>query len=297
MAERFEVSVDEEAFPSHLRKFEWCPQVLYGRGNVAALRRGVGIIGARKATPYGIRAAEQVAEWCAQLDVPVYSGAAIGCDQAAHKGALKAGGTTIAVLGCGADICYPRSAHDLLDSIADSGCILSPFEWGKRPKKYTFIERNRLIVAFSYLLVVVEGRMPSGTFSAVNWAEQLNVDIAIVPGSIFSSESGGPHYLLSNGAMPLCSKENLIDALTLTIDYEETPDGFRENDHKEEIRRAALSQDEKALLEKLERMPLSVDELAKASRIATVAVIVTINMLEIKGFIQRLPDGRLVAIG
>jgi len=289
MSDRFEISKDDERFPEHLRQFDWCPETLYGRGDASALRRGIGIIGARKATPYGVRAAKQIASWCAELNMPVYSGAAIGCDQAAHRGALDAGGATIAVLGCGADIVYPRGATRLIEEIIESGCVLSHFEWGMTPKRYTFIERNRLIVALSHLLIVVEGRMPSGTFSAVNWAEQLNVDIAAVPGSIFSPESSGPHHLLSNGAMPLSTKEDLIDALALTIDYEDVS--------SYDIRRATLSKDELAMIEILQPMPLSVDEIAQIAELATVTILVTVNMLELKGFIHRLPDGRLLAVG
>lgn len=288
MTDRFELKRDDPLFPLYLHQFDWCPEVLYGRGDPTCLERGVGIIGARKATPYGIRVAHEVATWCAQLGLPVYSGAAIGCDQAAHRGTLEAGGTTIAVLGCGADIVYPRGAGELFNTITENGCVLSTFGWGVRPQRFTFIERNRLIVALSHLLVVVEGRMPSGTFSAVNWAQQLNVDIAVVPGSIFSPESQGPHHLLSNGAMPLCTKENLIDALALTIEYEDvTPD---------EIRRASLSQDEKTMLDMITATPLSIDELSAASKLPVVTVVVTVNLLEMKGCVGRLPDGRVTAV-
>ncbi|MCL2818440.1 MAG: DNA-processing protein DprA, partial [Actinomycetia bacterium] len=181
--------------------------------------------------------------------------------------------------------------------IVERSCIISPFAWGVRPKRYTFIERNRLIVACSHLIVVVEGRMPSGTFSAVNWAENLNVEIAVVPGSIFSAESLAPHYLLSNGAMPLCCKENLIDALALSIEYEQSDDEISPDERKDTLRRAALSIDEEAMLAMLEPMPLSIDEIARKMHQATVAVVVTLNMLELKGFVSRLPDGRLIAVG
>jgi DNA processing protein len=291
MDDRFEIQKDDSLFPSHLRQFSWCPQILYGRGDPARLTRGVGIIGARKATPYGVKAAKQIASWCAEFNLPVYSGAAAGCDQAAHRGALDAQGSTIAVLGCGADVVYPSKATALFDEIAATGCVLSHYEWGMTPKRYTFIERNRLIVALSRLLIVVEGRMPSGTFSAVNWADQLNVDIAAVPGSIFSAESKGPHHLLSNGAMPLCTKQDLAVALALTIEYED------EADPVEDIRRSALTQDEKEILGILAPMPLSIDEIVRAIDSTTVAVLVVANMLELKGFIQRLPDGRLIAVG
>jgi len=288
MTDRFEIPKSSDAFPSHLRQFEWCPDMLYGRGDPGVLRRGVGIIGARKATPYGLKAASTIARWCAELDVPVYSGAAIGCDQAAHKGALEGQGATVAVLGCGADIIYPASATGLFADIVKEGCVLSHFTWGTRPKRYTFIERNRLIVAFSYVLVVVEGRMPSGTFSAVNWAEQLNVDIAAVPGSIFSPESSGPNHLVSNGAVPLCTRSDLRDALALTIDYED--------DCQVKAQHVGLSRDEKVIFEMLRSLPLSVDEVARMTQMTTITVLVSVNMLELKGLVTRLPDGRFLAV-
>ncbi|MCL2024606.1 MAG: DNA-protecting protein DprA [Coriobacteriia bacterium] len=287
----FELTQEHRDFPPHLRHFAWCPERIYLRGDIRTFRRGVGIIGARKATPYGKEAARIVASWCAEFDIPVYSGAAMGCDQAAHRGALEAGGDTVAVLGCGADRYYPASARDLIDRIVEQGCVASLMEWGAKPRKQSFVERNRLIVAMSYLLVVVEGRMPSGTFSAVNWADQLNVDIAAVPGSIFSPESTGPNHLLSNGAVPIASKDDFMSALALSIDYEDTGEPLAIEDWELQ----ALDSNSRKIMHALRSGSLSIEAVGQCLDVPLIESMVAINILEVKGLVQRLDDGRFVA--
>ena len=133
----------------------------------------------------------------------VISGAAVGCDTAAHRAALDAGGRTVAVLGCGADVAYPRGAGPLLASIAGSGAVVSELEWGYPPAKWTFRARNRIIAGLAKALLVVEAGLGSGTFITADCALDAGRDVMVVPGSIFAPECRGSNRLLSQGAIPV----------------------------------------------------------------------------------------------
>ncbi len=110
------------------------PPTLYGIGDPSILAPGLAIVGARRATPYGLRCASIFSSWAARAGLPVISGAALGCDQAAHRGALEAGGETVAVLGCGADVDYPVRSSALLDRIRAHGVVVSELPWGTQPR-------------------------------------------------------------------------------------------------------------------------------------------------------------------
>lgn len=212
---RRELRCDDERFPHKIR--ERMPQVetLYVRGQLDFSLPLIAIIGAREASPYGLAAAELVARWAVEAGFAVISGCARGCDQKAHISTLKLGGKTMAVLGCGADLPYPRGATKLLDRIAESSGVLSLYEWGTPAAPFRFVQRNRVIAALADLLVVCEGKLPSGTFSTVEHANSFGVSVAAVPGSIFSALSCGPNRLISDGAYAISSKDDFNAVLGL----------------------------------------------------------------------------------
>ena len=138
------VEARDPAFPSGLAHVEDCPERLYVVGDEAALVPGLAIVGARKATPYGLACAERFAGIAAEMGVTVISGGAIGCDQAAHSGALRRGGRTVVVLGSGANVAYPKRGKALFEEIvARGGALVSEQGWGYPPKKFTFRRRTR----------------------------------------------------------------------------------------------------------------------------------------------------------
>ena len=207
----------DSGYPEHLRDTPAAPDFVYGIGQQDRLTPGVAIIGSRNATPYGVRAATAVAQWSAQIGLVVYSGAARGCDQAAQAAALDAGGSSVAVLGCGPDVVYPESSRGLLARCVQSGAVVSQFEPGTRPAKWRFPQRNWLIAALSICVVVVEGRVPSGTFSTVGHAQELGRDVCAVPGSIFSIDSDAPNRLITDGAHPITCAEDLATVCGLSL--------------------------------------------------------------------------------
>ena len=291
----FELESTDELYPCQLLDYEQAPEVIYGRGQAAALRPGVAIIGARNATPYGISAARAVASWAVERGLTVYSGCARGCDQAAHRGALEAGGATVAVLGCGADVAYPTRAVRLLDEIAVAGCVVSKYAWGTPPMAYRFRERNWLIAALSQFVVVVEARIPSGTFSTVEHALDLGVGLAAVPGSIFCPESQAPNRFIGEGAIPLTCQSDLDSAIerflpggVLNDDLGETED---ESGGGASQLRLPVAADEQ-LLRMLAAQPISLDELARELCLSSREAMLRCSRAEIEGVVERYPDGR-----
>ena len=202
------VGASDPGYPSRLRHLHDPPDVLYLRGEPAILDRPcVAIVGSRRGTAYGRRAAQALASEAARAGWTVLSGLALGVDGAAHQGALAAGGATAAVLGNGPDRAYPRAHATLMKEILDSsvGLVLSEHEPGEEPRPYHFPRRNRLLAALAHRVVVVEAAERSGALVTARVAAELGRDVWAVPGSIFSSVSVGTHALLEDGAIPVAS--------------------------------------------------------------------------------------------
>jgi DNA processing protein len=182
------------------------PLGLWMRGDVPVadiFDRAVSVIGARAATGYGEHVAAEVGYGLAAAGMTVVSGAAYGVDGAAHRGALSAGGPTVAVLGCGIDIAYPAGHSGLIESIARSGLVISEYSPGTHPARHRFLVRNRLIAALSTATVVVEAGERSGARNTATTAAALGKIVLAVPGPITSAMSVGCHDLLRTGAATL----------------------------------------------------------------------------------------------
>lgn len=187
------------------------PLGLWAAGPLPQLRGAVAIVGARSATTYGERMAEDIAADCARAGHTVVSGGAFGIDRAAHRGAVGAGGATIAVLACGADRDYPVAHADLLAHLRRHGTVVAEVPPGAAPLKHRFLARNRLIAALSVGTVVVEAAWRSGALNTANWARHLNRPLMGVPGPVNSATSVGVHDLIRSGAATLvtCGKDVL----------------------------------------------------------------------------------------
>lgn len=181
------------------------PLGLWTRGPVrlCELSTGVAMVGSRSATTYGAAVAGDIAATLARAGRPVISGAAFGIDQAAHRGAIAAGGTTAAVLACGVDRPYPAAHRRLLDHIGETGAIVSETPPGCAPTRVRFLSRNRLIAALGAGTVVVEAAVRSGALNTANWTGQLNRPLMGVPGPVSSAPSQGVHQCIRTGAATL----------------------------------------------------------------------------------------------
>lgn len=280
--DRFELSIRDSAYPTHLRDTPEPPPILYGIGDPAALDPGLAVVGARKATPYGRHVASLFAGWAASAGYTIISGAAVGCDQAAHNAALDNDGTTIAVLGCGADVTYPCGCTGLLNRIAANGAVVSELPWETPPQRWAFRRRNRIIAGLGAALLVVEACLPSGTFSTAEYAVDAGRDVLAIPGSILAPECRGPNRLIRQGATPI------VDVTDLAMELERLI-GPPRMEITEPGTLFATSDD---LLTALTANPMRPDDAAVALGLDIVTVARRLGMLEARGLVRKYPDGR-----
>lgn len=289
---RFELRLGEPDYPEHLAQIARPPKVLYGIGDPAALVPGLAIVGSRKATPYGLGCAHVFAGLAAHAGVTVVSGAAIGCDMTAQLAALDSGGSTVAVLGCGADHDYPARAHALLAALRGGrGAVVSELAWGVPPLPGHFPARNRIIAGLATAVLVVEAALPSGTFTTADHALDAGRDVLAVPGSVYFSGSAGCNRLLRQGATPICCVEDLMDSLQGLGLVSEIPDsdGPRTTSG---FTLAATDQLDDPLLRALLANPMAPDAAAHALGLSGVDVLRRIARLEAYAWVTRYPDGR-----
>jgi DNA processing protein len=173
----------------------------------------VAVVGSRRATPYGLEIAQRLAADLAARGVTVVSGLARGIDSAAHRGALDAGGRTVAVLGSGADVIYPPENRALARRIAERGAVVSQFAPGTPPLPHNFPERNRVIAGLALGVVVVEAAARSGSLITAGLAGELGREVMAVPGRVTSAESQGAHRLIQDGAALVQGWEDVIAQL------------------------------------------------------------------------------------
>ena len=206
----------EPGYPPALRAIYDPPLVLAVRGGLLPSdARAVAIVGARRATPAGREIAHRLGFDLAASGVVVVSGMARGIDQAAHRGALEAGGRTLAVLGCGLGVDYPagRLARQLAARIAAQGALLSEFAPLQGPSKFTFPQRNRIVAGLSLGVVVVEASATSGALITADFALQSGRELFAVPGSVLDPLSRGPNGLLKDGAHVVESAADVLEVL------------------------------------------------------------------------------------
>lgn len=273
------VYINEADYPPLLKEIPNPPQALYYTGDLKlAQKKCVALVGSRSTTQYGRRNARELGQLLAEGGAAVVSGMAKGIDSCAHMGALQAGkkgaqGGTIAVLGCGADICYPASNKELRDAIASSGLILSEYPPGTRPAKYRFPQRNRIISGISEVTVVVQAPNSSGALITAEAAAEQGRSVYAIPGNIDSAYNLGSNKLLRDGAVPLAVLEELLDDLKL------------EKSRLEHFEKK-LGKEEAALVKILaETGEMTVEQLCKAAGRPAEFISGMITILEIKGVI------------
>lgn len=181
------------------------PLGLWVRGplRLDTLASGVAVVGARSATTYGAQVAADIAASLGRTGSPVISGAAFGIDQAAHRGAVAAGGPSVAVLACGVERAYPAAHRQLLDHLAATSAVVAETPPGGAPTRVRFLARNRIIAALARGTVVVEAAVRSGALNTANWSERLHRPLGAVPGPVTSAASQGCHQLVRTGAATL----------------------------------------------------------------------------------------------
>lgn len=209
------ITLDNENYPTLLKQIYDPPKVLYVKGNTDILNNiSVAIVGCRDSTKYGNKATQYFAYNLSKNNINIISGLAKGIDSFAHIGALQAKGKTIAVLGCGLDIVYPKENEDLFkEIIKQGGAIISEYPIGTKPKKNNFPARNRIISGLSRAIIVVEAREKSGALITADFAMEQGRNVFSVPGNINSITSVGTNQLIKDGAIPVCNYQDVLNNL------------------------------------------------------------------------------------
>jgi len=202
-------------YPDHLDVFEDAPDVLFVRGTLPQ-EQGVGIVGTRKCTAYGLELAEAYGRAVAATGWMIVSGLARGIDGAAHRGMVSAEGVGVAVLGCGIDVTYPREHRRLGEQILEAGgAIVSEYPPGSRPDAWRFPPRNRIIAGLSAAVVVVEAAKTGGALITAVKAAEYGIPVFAMPGDVDRPTSEGTNRLIRDGAFPVLDPDDLVEELDL----------------------------------------------------------------------------------
>ncbi len=287
----------DDAYPERLRDLRDAPAVLFCAGDPRMLRTHLGsddegerlpavaIVGTRRASPEGSELARGLGRGLSAAGVTVVSGMAMGIDAAAHRGAVDAGGPTVAVLACGPDIAYPASEAVLHRQLRDNALIVSEAPPGAQPRRWAFPARNRIIAALGQLTIVVEGAARSGSLITAEFATALGREVAAVPGRAGSPYTRGSNGLLKEGAAVVLDAEDALDLVLGTGRVRPSPDAAHRT----------LEPRLRRLLVDVLRGHASVPALARAGHDVDDAL-VGLSELELRGFVRRAPGGVVVPV-
>lgn len=283
----------DDEYPAVLKTIHDPPLALYVRGEILPKdRHALAIVGSRKCTSYGLSTADRLAYQLAQTGFTVVSGLAHGIDTAAHRGALKAKGRTIAVLGSAIDQLYPAENAELADSIARSGAVISEYPLGRQADRMTFPYRNRIISGISMGVIVVESGLKSGSLHTSDAAAEQGRSVFAVPGRIDSPASKGTNRLIKNGAKLVDNVGDILEEFELLV----PPGQFEKPENISSARpEVPLSEEEQVLVKALWSEALDVDSLARAAGLPSAKVSALLIGLEMKRVVKMLP-GRIVEL-
>jgi len=279
------ISRNNENYPSMLKEIHDPPLGLFFKGTLPSDDYAkIAIIGSRKCSEYGLLTARLLARPLAAAGVVVVSGMAKGVDSMAHRGAIQGGGKTIAVLGCGVDICYPSENKQLMMEIINNGCVASEYAPGVTPTPAFFPARNRIISGLSRGVVVTEAALKSGTLITVDQAQEQGREVFAVPGNISSKLSGGTNQLIRDGAYPVSDHTDILSVLKISP--------VTENEIQKD--KPQLAQEEKRVYDNLSLEPVSFDMLASLTGIDIGKLHLICTGLELKGLAKKIPGSRYI---
>lgn len=268
---------EDPGYPARLLNISDPPPVLYVRGELREEDEwAVAVVGTRTASAYGREAARVLASDLARAGITIVSGLARGIDAQAHQAALEAGGRTIAVLGSGLDVIYPWEHRKLAEQVVAHGALVSEYALGTKPEASNFPPRNRIISGLSRGVLVVEAGDQSGALITADFAAEQGRDVFAVPGNIFQRGSRGTNKLIRDGAQPVLSANDVLEALNLTS----VPQ------HVEARQLFPTDATEACLLNQLSEEPVHVDEVGRATGLPIATVSGTLALMELKGLVR-----------
>lgn len=272
------LTLADEDYPASLLEIPDPPPLLYIKGDASLLGKPmVAIVGSRNATPQGLKNAETFAHALSESGWPVVSGLALGIDGAAHRGALRGNGATIAVVGTGLDIVYPARHRELAHEIVNNGVIVSEFPLGEPSRAGNFPRRNRIISGLSRGVLVVEANLDSGSLITARLAAEQGREVFAIPGSIHSPLSKGCHHLIKQGAKLVDSIQDILEELGNVTISSSNPES---------------NASEHPLLQYMGFEIVTTDALIQSSGLTSDQVSAMLLTLELEGKIASLPGGR-----
>ncbi|HEY6772093.1 MAG TPA: DNA-processing protein DprA [Solirubrobacterales bacterium] len=277
----------DEVYPQALADLGDAPVVIFGRGKAALLAGlsqddSVTIVGSRRPSSYGQEIAGTLGRETASAGFAVVSGMAMGIDSRAHRGALDAGGLTVAVLGTGVDVPYPPRCTRLYEEIVERGAVIGELPPGTRARRWTFPARNRIMAALGQMTIVVEARERSGSLITAEMAQDLSREVGAVPGQVGSSPAAGTNALLHDGAHLIRGGQDVLDVLV----------GPGAEARLREQTGPSLEPELAIVLDLVERGSGSADALARAAQIGPGALAGALVRLELSGYVRSDSAGR-----
>lgn len=278
-------TIDHPLYPPRLQHLGDPPRELFILGVLPDPDRPhLAVVGTRRATPYGIQVTRELVTPLARAGIVIVSGLAYGIDAEAHRAALDAGGTTVAVVGTGIDRVYPAAHERLAHAIGEHGALVSEYPMGTPPLPHHFPERNRILAALAHAVLVVEAPLKSGALITAYGATEIGRDVLAVPGPLHSAASAGCHGLIARGARIVTGVEDILETLGLDIAL-----ASRQN---HEIVLAACSAAARKILAATGTGAPTLDELSGSTLLPTERVLAAVTELEVAGLIRNLGDGR-----
>jgi DNA processing protein len=270
---------ESPGYPRLLREISDPPPVLYVKGMITEEDAwAVAVVGTRRASPYGREVTRRLTTALARSGITIVSGLARGIDAEAHWATLRAGGRTIAVLGCGIDQVYPPEHRKLAEEVIAHGALVSDYPLGTRPEGSNFPPRNRIISGLSLGVLVTDAGVRSGALITADFAAEQGRDVFAVPGSILARGCAGTNALIRDGAKVVLGPEDILEELNLTMVAEQAE------------ARQVLPADatEAALLARMSAEPTHVDELRQQVGLPIAQVTSTLALMELKGMIRQV---------
>ncbi len=294
------ITIEDADYPKNLRNIYDPPKQLYVNGTLLERdEMAVAIVGSRRASLYGTETGERLGYELASRGVTVVSGMAIGIDSSAHRGALKAKGRTIAVLGSGHGHVYPPQNKGLYESIEASGAVMTEYEDGMEPLAFNFPRRNRIISGLSLGVVVVEAARNSGALITADFAAEQGRTVFAVPGKVSSGTSSGTNALIKDGARLVQSVDDILEELNI-VEIEPLRGDERDKVERKISARTkayiynSLTDDERNIYKILSDEPVYIDEISDKSGLNSARASKVLLDLELKKLIKELPGKQFV---
>lgn len=304
------LTLNDAHYPSLLAEIHDSPPILFVHGNAAILNTGqIAMVGTRNPSVHGQRDATEFAQYLAEAGFTITSGLALGVDTAAHEGALRAAGTTIAVAGTGLDRVYPARNRDLAHQIAEKGALISEFSIGTEAQAKNFPRRNRIISGISTGTLVVEAALKSGSLITARQAAEQGREVFAIPGSIHNPLARGCHALIREGAKLVETANDVVEELLIHLpslhntaikplkSSQQHNTATEKSTQKVTDSLADLDPDYQNLVQIMGATPLSIDELVEKSGLTAGVISSMLLILELRGLIASQPGGLYLRVG